>query len=219
MYWRLSDSVTACVAAQRILFLDVALDRYRSLPAGNTEGFRSWLQSPGGDPPASCGALLSELRIDARASRSSGFPLPCFVASPRPFDSERLPSADLGAGDLLSVGRALVSAARDVRSRPLGGLLQRRLSNRTRHKGASADLKSKLAIFRSARPLIPVPRVCLHDCLALIDWLGPTGAGIALVFGVSAYPFTAHCWLQAGDEVIDDHPESPSRFEPILHFE
>jgi hypothetical protein len=193
IYWRLSRDVTACLAADRILFLDLACDRYRALPLGLTQAFLSWVQCPGRPPPRSCSSILAELRFDARAARRAGFPQAQEIARPSPIDSARLPRVAVGARDLLSVGRAVVCAAREVRSRPLVVSLERRFRLRQARRETHRELKSRLALFRSARPLVPARRVCLHDCLALIDWLGPASAGIDLVFGVSAYPFTAHC--------------------------
>ena len=219
MYWRLSQSVTACLAADRIIFLDIACDRYSSLPQTLTGEFLAWLGRPGSPPPNACVRILSDLRVNARDSVAAGFPAECSLARASPIDSEPTPPCRIRARDLVSVARSVISAARDVRSRPLASVLERRLGGRTDQDRTAAGLKAKLAAFRSARPLVPVPRVCLHDCLALIEWLGASSAGVSLVFGVSAYPFIAHCWLQSGTDLLDDHPESPSRFEPILHFQ
>jgi hypothetical protein len=119
---------------------------------------------------------------------------------------------------LVSITRAVKSASKDVRTKPLSRILAERLPVATESSRPVAELFRQLAIFRSARPLIPVPRICLHDCLALADWLGPSFRGASLVFGVSAVPFAAHCWLQKDGVVLDDHPESPSRYRPILHL-
>jgi hypothetical protein len=51
-----------------------------------------------------------------------------------------------------------------------------------------------------------------------MDWLGADRALAQLTFGVAAYPFAAHSWIQADGCRIDDHPESPSRFQPILQL-
>ena len=36
------------------------------------------------------------------------------------------------------------------------------------------------------------------------------------VFGVRTWPFSAHCWLQIGDAVLDDDPERVGIYPPIL---
>lgn len=212
MYWRLSAAVTACVAADRILFLDVAKDRYFALPPSLSESFLTWLEAPQTELPESCAAALAGFgTAGLRPSR-------CTVPSPLPLDSKALARHSVSARDLVSVGRCVVSAYREVRSQPLAAVLARRFPA-SRPKGAPVgDLEARLATFRSARPWIPVPRVCLHDALALMDWLGASAGGVTLVFGVSTYPFAAHSWVQTDRMVLDDHPESPSRFQPILHL-
>lgn len=220
MYWRLSDTVTVCVASNRILFLDVARDKYFALPDAHKEPFLEWLAEPlGAKLPVGCRAMLTDLTVLDPDGTADVVAIPCPVARPTPIDAEPLPILPVRSHALVGVGRAVRSAYREVRYRPLAAVLARRMFDRKpAPSGGDAALRSRLAEFRSVRPLIPVPRVCLHDCLALIDWLGPAGAGVQLVFGVSAFPFAAHCWVQAEGAVLDDHPDSPSRFEPILHF-
>ena len=215
-YWRISDTVTACLASEHFLFLDIAHDRYLALPPAQNDCLLSWLESPGEAPPQSCRALLAELGVTTRPEQ--GPPRECFVTEPTPVDPADVPRRRVRTGDLVSVGRATISAWSDVRSKPLAEVFARRFPAAASDLHPSTDLQSRLAVFRSARPLIPVRRVCLHDCLALFDWLCPHARGVSLVLGVSASPFAAHCWLQTDCVVIDDHPESPSRYQPILHF-
>lgn len=215
-YWRLSDTVTACSVSGRILFLDIARDRYVALPQDRSGCFLSWLQSPADPPPEACRAILADLGLDDRASRPA--PTSCFVATPIAMDSPSLHRRRVRIREFLSVAQAVISARADLRSRPVADVLARYAPPSARGASPAADLQSRLAIFRSARALVPVGRRCLHDCLALIRWLGPSARGITLVLGVSALPFAAHSWLQSGAMVVDDHPESPSRYQPILHL-
>lgn len=218
MYWRLSDTVTFCVASDRILFLDVQRDRYFALPPIHEEAFLAWLGPSGRVLPGPCRDLLRDCGL--LDSDRSGEPVatPCQVVAPTTVDAEPLPPQPIRPAAMVGVGRAVLSAWHDVRSRPLGAILARRLSKNAFSEPAGTAREPKVAEFRTIRPLIPVPRVCLHDCLALLDWLGPERRQAQLVFGVSAYPFAAHCWVQVDGAVLDDHPDSPSRFQPILHF-
>jgi len=215
-YWRLSETVTACSVSGRILFLDIARDRYVALPPDRNDRFLSWLQSPVDPIPEACGPILAELGLDDRAGRPA--PTSCFVARPMPMDSPYLHRRRVRTREVLSVAQAVISAHADLRSRPLADVLAFYSPPSARGSSSAADLESRLAIFRSARALVPVGRLCLPDCLALIRWLGPSARGITLVLGVSALPFAAHSWLQSGTMVMDDHPESPSRYQPIVHL-
>jgi hypothetical protein len=206
--------VTACLVSGRILFLDIRQDRYLALPADLKDAFIFWMRSPGEMPPESCRTILAELGIGERPDPR--FPAECVVATAIPMDSAMLPKERIRPGELLLVGKAVIRAWMDVRSRPLAEILARRFAGRAGRYEHRTELDARIAIFRAARPLIPIRRVCLHDCLALADWLGASAKGVTLVLGVSASPFAAHCWLQVGGRAIDDHPESPSRYRPIL---
>lgn len=221
MYWRLGESMTACIASGQVVVLDVARDRYFALPPSANDAFASWLTQPDtGAPPATCRRILAEMMALDQNELDGLRPVPCRVAMPDTLDAAPLPAPVMSSRNLVGVGRAVVSAWRDVRTKPLALVLGRRLAPGRDEQAAAADgsVPTRLAEFRAVRPLIPVPRVCLHDCLALIDWLGPASVPVQLVFGVTAFPFAAHSWVQAGGRVVDDHPESASRFQPILHF-
>lgn len=215
-YWKLGRSVTACLSSNRILFLDLASDRYLALPTGLNHAFLTWMHKPEHPPPGPCCRLLEALGL--AGGESAPVPSGCSVPAVIPVDSPSLPQQRVSGRDLVSITRAVKSASKDVRTKPLSRILAERLPAPTGNSSPVPELFCQLAIFRSARPLIPVPRICLHDCLALADWLGPSFRGASLVFGVSAVPFAAHCWLQKDGVVLDDHPESPSRYRPILHL-
>jgi hypothetical protein len=217
-YWQVGDSLTACFATDRILFLDVKRDRYLALPPGDTQMLLACLQqADGGDLPEPCREMLARLGlVDARA-RTGLRVAARTVTRPEAIDSEWPPRTALTPSILFNVARAVIPAAREIRTRPLELVLRRRMDA----DAASPPLRNRgqrVAEFHSARPFIPVPRVCLHDSLALFEWLGGVRGGTELVFGVSAQPFAAHCWVQADGLVLDDHPDNPSRFQPILHF-
>jgi len=191
MYWRLSETVTACLVADRILLLDVDRDRYLTVPRTLDRDFLTWLEF-GTDRPETCSEILAGIGIGA----SDAIPQRCFVEKPSTLDSRRLEAPRLTAGDLLSVGRTVMSAAREVRSRPFREVLAKRAARIPRHRSATAELESRLARFRAARTLIPVPRVCLHDCLAFacMAWLRRRGGDPGLrrvrlpVFGALLAP-------------------------------
>ena len=216
-YWRLSPAVTACLAANRVVFLDLPRDRYRALPGELTAEFVSWLRAPLADLPQACRLALADLGLTAAAAAIET-PQPYTLDRPHPLDAKPLAASRVSIAQVAEIARAVVSAWREVRTGPLVTVLARRMASFSGGVSGEADLETRLATFRSVRPLIPVPRICLHDCLALMEWIAPAAPEARLVFGVSAAPFAAHCWIQADRWVLDDHPESPSRFSPILHL-
>lgn len=70
--------------------------------------------------------------------------------------------------------------------------------------------------FHAWIPFAPVSGKCLLRSFILRRLLERRGLSAAWVFGVATWPFSAHCWLQAGEVVLDDTIERVSRFTPIL---
>jgi hypothetical protein len=64
--------------------------------------------------------------------------------------------------------------------------------------------------------MVPIPSVCLSDSIALLDLLARRGLAADLVFGVKLNPFAAHCWVQAGDVVLNETVECVRRHTEIL---
>ena len=58
--------------------------------------------------------------------------------------------------------------------------------------------------------------LCLFDSLALIHFLARFRVFPDWVFGVTADPFEAHCWVQTGGVVLNDTVERVSAFTPIM---
>jgi hypothetical protein len=202
-----------------MILLDAARDRYFAPPRICERDFIEWLSGPPRTAPKSCREALVALKVAHEDQAGDLRPVACSVRMPAPLDPEPLAPVAVSATDFFKLAGILFITWRQVRSRRLQLALDRAFSNRPSEGGsAQTELTAKLAAFRSARPFIPIPRVCLHDSIALVRWLGPSAGGVELVMGVSAYPFSAHCWVQAGGRVIDDHPQSPSRFHPILRL-
>lgn len=67
-------------------------------------------------------------------------------------------------------------------------------------------------IYHILRPLYPRNYLCLFDCLALLGFLAHWNIFPYWVFGVSADPFEAHCWLQQGHTVLSDTVTFSSRW-------
>ena len=57
---------------------------------------------------------------------------------------------------------------------------------------------------------------CLHDSLAVLEFLARHEIFPSWVFGVRARPFAAHCWVQHADIVFNDSVEHVSTYTPIM---
>jgi Transglutaminase-like superfamily len=127
--------------------------------------------------------------------------------------------------NFLCVTRFLLACAtidRQLRTKPfdctLARIERRRLRNASLgHNMSAARVLGLVAAFRRLRALYPRPYLCLFDSLALQEFLAKYKAFPYIVFGVTAEPFVAHCWLQDDAVVLNDDLERVGKFKPILN--
>jgi hypothetical protein len=81
---------------------------------------------------------------------------------------------------------------------------------------AAARIERRALAFRALLPWSPVQGACLFQALWLRLYLRQAGLDAAWVFGVRTWPFSAHCWLQSGDLVLNDTAERVAAYRPIL---
>jgi len=80
----------------------------------------------------------------------------------------------------------------------------------------SADLLALVGRFHRWSPYLPVTGKCLLQSFMLLRLLHRSGHDAAWVFGVSTWPFRAHCWLQCGEVVLNDTFERVRTYQPIM---
>ena len=71
------------------------------------------------------------------------------------------------------------------------------------------------AAFQAARHFFPATDQCLARSIAMKRVLASQGCHADLVIGV-ALPFSAHAWVQFGDEVLTDPLDLVEPYTPIL---
>jgi hypothetical protein len=92
--------------------------------------------------------------------------------------------------------------------------------SRNASRGGGADferVRSLVSVFDRLRLFYPRSYLCLFDSLALIHFLAQFDVYPDWVFGVNADPFEAHCWVQAGNVVLNDTLARVSAFTPIMY--
>lgn len=57
---------------------------------------------------------------------------------------------------------------------------------------------------------------CLVRALTLWAHAADLGFCVRLIFGVQLHPFSAHCWTEYGDWLLDDSTDHIRRFKPVL---
>lgn len=69
--------------------------------------------------------------------------------------------------------------------------------------------------FKRARLYAPIETTCLLDSLAMVRYLARRSLHANVVFGVALDPFSAHCWVQAGNLVLSDTVGNANAHTPI----
>ncbi|SFI51864.1 lasso peptide biosynthesis B2 protein [Caulobacter sp. UNC279MFTsu5.1] len=113
--------------------------------------------------------------------------------------------------------RANLTAAKSIDQLPFADVLS--LAGplaETVFEAPTTELLREADRFARLAPWLPREGLCLMRSLQQRLYLTRLGHAAAWVFGVRTWPFKAHCWLQAGDVVLDDTPEHVGTYTPIL---
>jgi hypothetical protein len=219
------------------VILDVNRDKYLCVDRHQFEALgpslKGWAASSGsaaGDPsrlPEGAVTLasdlvgrgiLSESAAQAKDAVSTAYPLPTEAIDPDlPARSRRSSYAHAGWFFLSSAG-----ASRQLSRQRFQFTIELVRERKSRNAGRAGPLdleraRSLVAAFERLRLFYPRPYLCLFDSLALIHFLARFQVYPDWVFGVSADPFEAHCWVQAGSLVLNDTMERVSSFTPIMY--
>ncbi len=107
---------------------------------------------------------------------------------------------------LRTPGHATVAA--HLSAKPLG---------RRAHAAVSQDeIVRQTALFARWLPWVPSQGACLYRASFLRRFLAASGLTADWVFGVTTWPFSAHCWLQAGDLLLDDDLDRVATYTPLM---
>lgn len=187
----------------RVIFLDVAADRYFRLRDNENQAF---------------------LEVIARGERAEWnqpheFPRPSCWVPP----TKTAQAIQDGAFSVADTAHALWLQRRVERRLAALGLYAvladvRRLleAGTNRPVGDEASADRAVRAFEHARLLRSAASRCLTRSLALATRLGTRGIGANVVVGVKLAPFGAHCWAQRGDAVITDSVDEVQCYSPLL---
>lgn len=215
---QLPEHIHFCEIGGQRVFLDLAGDRYFSLPPAADAAFSS-LQHADTDTGPSAAEIPFLLRMGVLIAAPHGKAL-TKTCHPRPIRSLveiAGPTAAISPRALLETCLLVLRARRAVAKKKLPAYLQALTRDRPVISDVPATARKRaLAQFRTARRFVPIAPNCLHDSLALCRFLQRRGIAAELVIGAKLYPFGAHCWLQDGDTVLNDTLGSARDFEPVL---
>lgn len=215
MLWTLLPHLTACVAGEGVMLLDLRQDRYFRLPAPLGDAARRWLDELSAEPPPALLALLGRNGV-VRAGDPHLRVAITRVEIPESLEPPVAPDV-LDTRDRLRIVAAVGSTWMGLRTRALRSLVIGRRQWRMKLPPVGGPVPpGRLAGYHRARRLVPLAKNCLLDSLALDLWLGGADPGRQIVFGVTLEPFLAHCWLQSPTMILNDNYDHVRRYAPIL---
>lgn len=221
MFFSLRDHLHHCRASGRTIVLDIEADRYFALPPGMDEAFR---RAAGGeacspDDVRVLQALVARGMLIEQAHSPDAASFVRIVTASRDVIASASPHP--GPSMIMQVAaaqcivawrirfRGLPAIIRDMESRKLAagaGVAER---HDDEYAGINAAFEALGLVFRRSDR-------CLVRSLAFIWICLRRGFAPSLVFGVQASPFSAHCWVQQGDAVLNDTIENVRPFTPIM---
>ena len=192
-----------CEIDGQLVFLDIAKDRYFQLTDNLNRETLAYIQQSG----------LSEWH------QPSWLPRPLELARP----CRTLDANANGPFNLADVARAMWAQRRVERRLALKGFapmlrdLRRTINVRTANADVSSDAAHRMiSAFNHSQLIRTAADRCLPRSIALALCLATWRVGTQVVIGVKIAPFGAHCWVQAGDLVLNESVEEVQRYQPII---
>lgn len=206
----LREDLSFCEAGDRLVFLDVESDRYLCLPPSLEATLVAYLSS---ESP-------TDLDVTELVARNILVNRPPGARSTRQAaETPKRSAMEMAAHgrpvrviEALEIFTIVLHTRLKLKLRPFRevlGILSDGKCNasartRTRQSVPEHDLIDSAAVFRRVRLYVPVGMRCLVDSIAMARFLRRRNFHTDVVFGVAVDPFSAHCWVQAGDLVLND---------------
>lgn len=207
----LRPGVYAATCGRDLVLLDVRADTYHCLRGDDEEPA---IKSAGRALQLTSADLAQELVAVGLAEYGA----PVGASRPPPPPPRRTVLRDHygppGWRDLPDALAAMWAVLRAYHGRPFEALIGGRAQRLVSLSQASAfEICDR---FHRWIPFAPVSGKCLLRSFMLRRLLLRAGHEPLWIFGVQTWPFAAHCWLQIGDVVLDDHPDRVAPYAPIL---
>jgi len=219
MGYALKPGTYFCDVSDRLVFLDVNADRYFCLSRARETAFRELAVEQRN--PISFSAEHENLIRSGLVIPMAGaaFPIPCQASIfPKVSALDWTVAPERWSYAVGSLA-ALLKARAAFRFHHFGDVLDALAKQKAQVPPATPDKKKVAAIahaldftarfFRSHDQCLPRSLAATRQLLAL-------GYRSDLVIGVRMRPFSAHCWTQTADSIVNDRFDHVRSFTPIL---
>lgn len=206
-HYALHDGLSFCRVGEHLVFLDIDNDRYFRLPQAMEQALVAHLDGNGPAGLDISGLIASNILVDTPGieERPSIKPVARSAMEVPPSPRRLRPS------ELLEIFAIVLYTQFQLKSSTLRAVLAGLASGRRSSacamlpsESAEHRLSEVAAAYRRARPYVPLQMRCLLDSVAMARFLRRRRLDAHVVFGVALDPFSAHCWVQAGDLVLND---------------
>ena len=207
-----------CIVDNHCVFLDLHKDKYLCLEPHQTNTLRALLgeiEHVGNENEINklSNELLNHGLITKNPSQGKNYSAPNFANPTRDlmgYDVNKKPTIRLS--HVLRFFTAATFSAIRLRWKPLEKVVRKVELRKLRHeqKGMSKNvdpeqLKELVEVFNRLRPLLfTATNQCLYDALSMIEFLAGYRIYPDWVFGIRMGPFSAHCWVQKDNIVLND---------------
>ena len=232
----LARHVFVCADEEYVVVLDVKQDRYFTLEAARTAALAPLLPGWPARPAGGSSGDGPELTADEAAApllrqgwllelpAASKEATPVRLTSPQTelLGDAATETSGIGVRALFNFVFAAVLAKLSLRFLRFERSIRRVAERRAAYSGAGGSLdiaraRQLVDTFGRLRAFLFSHREeCLHDSLALLEFLARYEVLPRWVFGVRARPFVAHCWVQYEDIVFNDTAEHVTSYTPIM---
>jgi hypothetical protein len=232
----LASHVFVCADEEYVVVLDLKQDRYFTLDAVRTAALRPLLSGWPAAAASRCVAAGPEFEANEAAApllrQGWLLELPALAKEATPVRSPPPQTELLGelAVGLPKIGtRAIVAfvfASIFAKLALRFWRFERVIGRVAARKAQAAASGRPLDVARTRQLVDSFARLrvflfshrdkCLHDSLALLEFLARYGIFPDWVFGVRARPFVAHCWVQYEDMIFNDTIEHAGGYVPIM---
>lgn len=217
--YRLRDNLYHCRSGGRSIFLDADANRYFCLPGPIEQAFAEYIEgnSRAGHPELDRLVVRGLLVPDQMAET-----IAAAITAPIPMSEiGTWPPAAPSAFQVVRAVAYQIAAELSLRCTSFAAIKFKMAGRSARVQARSRQLPNEeiakiAAAFERTNLVLASADRCLVRSLALMSMMLARGIAPSLIFGVRTNPFSAHCWVQFRDVVLNDTAEHARLFVPIL---